>query len=219
MVPPAHSYFHPAILSLTHYCVGHVGLEIKHLFGKSEVCESHTSHWDSWSALCYVMSHWASRELKIAHTSIEGATAEPNWCSYSCTSVNMTYWISIKSTNYTKHFGGVWKIRSRIINVHSKITILFNCWDKETSFGFFWKNTVISHAHTGVLKSAQCGVIMGSFIIRVERTRLHSIHIMRGLEKSSHERMCPLFLLLVAWLQPLFARPGTHLWYNAPNQH
>lgn len=64
----------------------------------------------------------------------------------------------------------------------------------------------------GEEKLAQCGVIIDSFIIRVESTSLHFTDIMRRLDDSlGYMRMSPLFLQLCALLKPL-------LCHGAPNQ-
>lgn len=61
----------------------------------------------------------------------------------------------------------------------------------------------------GEEKLAQCGMIIDSFIIRVDSTSLHFTDIRRRLDDSSgHMRMSLLFLQLGALLKPR--------WYHGP---
>lgn len=75
-----------------------------------------------------------------------------------------------------------------------------------------YKIVILQLLAVGEEKLAQCGVIIDSFIIRVESTLLHSTDIMRRLnERARHVRMRPLFLQLRASLKPLLCGPGIHL--------
>lgn len=67
-----------------------------------------------------------------------------------------------------------------------------------------YKIVILQLLAAGEEKLAQCGVIIDSFIIRVESTLLHSTDIMRRLdERARHVRMRPLFLQLRASLKPV----------------